>query len=232
VTAMLIDDGHEMDLARLRDYEVDYTPGPVAQQGLAWALRVLSMSYASQRRVLDPSAGAGVFGQQLRPMLHEPFMWAVEPRFEEKGNLKRHYDEVEACAFADADFDDEPFDLIATNPPFSLWTDFLERALDLIHDDGGVLLYGSIAWGQSSEGAKVFEQHRPSNGARIVGRVHHRGPGVNPKTGKPWGADSRDSCWWLWRKRHTPRTWTTENLPELPPEARRWVVKPGTEPTP
>jgi predicted RNA methylase len=232
VTVALIDDGHEMELARLRDYEVDYTPGPVTRQGVEWALRTLSMSYASRKRVLDQSAGAGVFGQQIRPLLHDPFIWAVEPRFEEKGNLKRHYDEVEACRFEDADFDDEPFDLACTNPPFSLWATILERSLDLVHDDGAVLLYGAIAWGQSSEGAKVFSRFRPAHCARVVGRVHHRGPGLNPKTKKPWGADQRDVGWWLWRKRSTPRTWSTENLPELSPEARKWVVKPGTEAAP
>lgn len=235
MTIPLIDDGHASELERLRDLEVDYTPGLVARQGLAWGVGHLFGGVRPHMRFLDPSAGAGVFGQQLAALGHDPdvgFRWAVEPRIEERGNLKRHYHEVETCRFEDADFDDEPFDLAGTNPPFSLWALILERSLDLVGDDGGVLLYGPIAWGQSSDGAKVFARFKPSHCARVVGRVHHRGPGLNPKTKKPWGADSRDVCWWLWSKRDRPRTWSTENLPELPPEARKWVVKPGTEASP
>lgn len=239
---MLIDDGHETGLARLRDFEVDYTPGPVVRQGLQWAIeRLFSVEHFRRfdlrfglqcMRFLDPSAGAGVFGQQLHELGHDVdlgFRWACEPRVEETGNLKRHYHEVETCRFEDADFDDEPFDLVGTNPPFSLWSAILERSLDMVYGDGAVLLYGAIAWGQSSEGAKVFNRFPPSRCARVVGRVHHRGPGLNPETGKKWGADQRDVCWWLWEKRRAAKTWTTENLPELPPEARRWAVKPGTE---
>jgi hypothetical protein len=198
---------------------------------LSWAL-ACQFGGVFPLRFLDPSAGAGVFGQQLHALGHDAiagFRWAVEPRTEEKGNLKRHYHEVEACRFEEADFDDEPFDLAGTNPPFSIWPLILERSLELVHDGGAVLLYGSIAWGQSSEGAAVFAKSRPSRCARVVGRVHHRGPGLNPKTGKPWGADQRDVCWWLWERRRSPKTWTTENLPALPPESRRWTVIPGTE---
>lgn len=238
MTATLIDDGHEAELERLRDFEVDYTPGPVAFQGLGWGAAQLGLLGVLFRkmRFLDSSAGAGVFGQQLQRLGHDAdagMRWAVEPRLEERGNLKRHYHEVESCRFEDTDdLDSEPFDLLGTNPPFSLWMTHLERGLDLVCDGGGVLFYGAIAWGQSSEGAKTFSRFPPTSCARVTGRVHHRGPGLNPKTGKPWGADQRDVCWWLWVKGRAPKTWTTENLPELPPEARRWVVKPGTEPTP
>lgn len=243
ITSPLIDDGHAEDLERLREFEVDYTPGPVVRQGLEWALRRLhEVDYITRfsllagfpgLRFLDPSAGAGVFGAQLDVLGHDPdhgTRWAVEPRPEERANLRRHYHSVASCRFEECnDFDGEPFDLIATNPPFSLWAQFLVRALDLVSKGGAVVLYGSIAWGQSSEGDGVFARLPPSRCARIVGRVHHRGPGNNPKTGKPWGSDLRDMCWWMWRKDRSPNMWLTENLPALPAEARRWTVRPGTE---
>lgn len=236
MTLPLLDDGHAATTERLREYEVDYTPGPVVRQGLEWLVLRLRMVLEFPRwRVLDPSAGAGVFGQQLHAMGHDPdhgFRWAVEPRFEEKGNLKRHYHEVDCCTFEDfADDggrDVEPFDLVAGNPPFTLWPKFVERAYALA-PGGAILLYGSPVWGQSAEGAEVFRRFPPYACARVVGRVHHRGPGLNPKTGKPWGADQRDSCWWLWVPALRPWTWTTANLPALPAEARRWTVRPGTE---
>jgi len=225
----LIEDGHAAGLDRLREFEVDYTPGPVVRQGLAWALRHVGMP----RRFLDPAAGAGVFAQQLDALGHDPdhgFRWAVEPRPEERGNLRRHYHSVASCRFEECEDFGGPFDLIATNPPFSVWPQFLARSLDLVSDRGAVLFYGSLAWGQSGEGAEVFSRLPPTACARVVGRVHHRGPGVNPKTGKPWGADLRDMCWWLWDRGSKHRApWLTENLPPLPAESRRWIVRPGTE---
>lgn len=231
--SLLIDDGHAAHIDRMREFEVDYTPGPVVRQGLEWGLASSWRHRLPGMRFLDPSAGAGVFGQRLGALGHYPSVgmrWAVEPRAEETGNLKRHYDEVESCRFEECDdFDGEPFDVIGTNPPFSLWAMFLERALDLVSDGGMVLFYGALAWGQSSEGARVFSRSMPSACARVVGRVHHRGPGLNPKTGKRWVGDKRDTCWWLWRRGLRQRAWTTENLPALPAEARRWTIRPGTE---
>lgn len=224
MTDYLLNDGHDAELERLREYEADYTPGPVVRQGLEWALQRVGMPL----RFLDPSAGAGVFGQQLSALGHDGLRWAIEPRREERG-LGRHYQVVTISRFEETDFDD-PFGLIATNPPFSMWPTFLTCALDLVEEGGAVLFYGSIAWGQSGAGAPIFATHPPIRCARVVGRVIHRGPGLNPKTNKPWASDQRDTCWWLWVKGHHPRGWTTENLPALPKEARRWTVKPGTEP--
>ena len=234
----LIDDGHVEKLERDREFEVDYTPSGVVRQGLDW----LANYYAAAEgwpplRVLDPCAGAGVFGQQAKkvwPALM--LLTGVEPRSEEhdEGNILRNYSDtvhglgrrVGCTAQEYAAESSTGYDITATNPPFTLWDTILRLYLPR---SKWVMLYGTISWGCSEEGNATFAEHPPFACGRVVGRVHHRGPGLNPETGRPWGADQRDVCWWLWKSGHTMPTWSTENLAPLTAAERRWTAKPGSE---
>lgn len=226
----LIDDGHAAQLERERDFEVDYTPGPVVRQGLTWLANYCAADGHQPMTMLDPCAGAGVFGQQAtRVFGTDIYSLGIEPREEERENIVRNYSlfaTMTAEAYA-MRFGQRP-DITATNPPFSLWPEILRLYLPRSR---WVMLYGTISWGCSDAGAEIFRNTPPFACARVVGRVHHRGPGLNPETGKPWGADQRDVCWWLFRHGNTHPAWATENLAPLPADERRWIVKPGTEVT-
>lgn len=239
----LIDDGHAAQLERDRGYELDRTPAAVCRQGLEWAIDNITSELGWDRipaTMIDIGAGSGVFGQQL--LLAEfsgglpfvPHRIAIEPRPEESPHLRRHYEQIALCTFAkwwtihmSVVQVDPTRAWVACNPAFSIFPDIVRACAQVCV---ATLIYGSIAWGCSEAGAELFEAHPPVACARIVGRVHHRGPGLNPETGKPWGADQRDCCWWLWMRDHDPDRWSTENLPVLPPEQRRWIVAPGAEP--
>lgn len=247
----LIDDGHAAKLERDREYELDRTPAAVCRQGLVWAMEQMhAEDIAVPATTIDIGAGSGVFGQQLPAAMGERSGeddWcerllpqgpvhrvAIEPRVEESPHIRRHYETVSLMTFAewmrrrtDASFSAMTHAWVACNPAFSIFPDIVRTCAPVCV---ATLLYGSIAWGCSEAGAELFEAHPPYACARVVGRVHHRGPGVNPETGKAWGADQRDNCWWLWLKDHAPDRWTTENLPLLPFEQRRWTIPPGQEP--
>lgn len=239
----LIDDGHAAVLERERGYELDRTPGPVCNQGLVWGVhQIVGWGCKVPRTMLDIGAGSGVFGQQL-VLVHREHAErfdegrlqcaAIEPRLEETPHLRRLYEHLYLCTFGK--WMTEPSDLrphlprlwVASNPAFSIFPDIVRACAPVCT---ATLLYGSIAWGCSEAGAELFEEHRPVACGRVIGRVHHRGPGHNPKTGEPWGADQRDNCWWLWMRDHRPDHWMTYNLPLLPSEQRRWTIPPGQEP--
>lgn len=234
----LLDDGHAELLERDRLFEVDRTPAAVVRQGLEWAIELAGIPLGAP--LIDVGAGAGVFGQQYNRVALErgaperPRSVAIEPRGEEAEALQRHYDRVHVCTFA-AFVELELAQRVrgtrdtawcASNPAFSIFPSIVEQLAGELRT---VLLYGSIAWGCSAEGSALFEKHPPFACARVVGRVAHRGPGLNPKDGKPWASDQRDVCWWLWVRGERPRRWTCENLPELDGALRRWRVPPGSE---
>lgn len=251
----LIDDGHVAALERDREYEVDRTPGPVVRQGLNWGAEQFQRYMGRNPTcIIDIGAGSGVFGQQaLHVWGPSPVRIGVEIRPEES-DAARHYDRFvigdalhpavlfdlfpEELAGGPPSRDAEPWvDLVVANPKFSIWAPLLRT---YIQRSRFVLFYGTIAWGcaegtrdeetgEGLTGAELFRDLTPIECARVSGRVAHRGPGLNPKTGEPWGADQRDVCWWLWRRRDHPKKWMTSNLPALSGAERRWTIKPGAE---
>ncbi len=248
----LIDDGHVERLQRDRDHEVDRTPVAVARQGIGWAGPAIEADPRKRAIIIDICAGAGVFSMAAREIMPLRTRVGVEIREEERQNLERHCDEVvigDAISYAA----DAPTDVSATigNPAFSIFPDLLRLYYPI---SKVVLFYGSMQWGCSKAGAELFAEFAPYACARVTGRVGHRGPGINPKNGLPWGADQHDHGFWLWmhdkvalkipkfnalaRDRVEARAigetilaeWLTVQLPYLPDAERRWIVPPGSEP--
>jgi hypothetical protein len=221
---------------RLKQFEVDCTPGPVVRQGFEAVDEILSPR--SRLRVLDLCAGSGVFGQQARRVLKEPELVAVEIREEEKPNLDRHYDEVHIGDFREVVPTLGAFDLVITNPAFSLFVAALEAGTAVIRRGGAVVLLGLNELGtRGSASREAWDEHRPTWQWRIAGTLGFRGPGINPKTKKPWGTDTRSYSWWTWQRRGrredlSRRTWSALDLPLLEAHGRSWKVRPGTEEAP
>lgn len=238
-SAFGFDDGAP-DHERLRTHDADFTPQGIVRQGLTVARFDLGVGHTvSPIRFLDPSSGAGVFGLEARNVfgnrsLHPLHTVGVELRSEELPWIERNYDEaLVGRSFEHVDLGQARFDLIATNPPFSLFPLFLRRCRPLLDDCGYLMMLGLSTWGQSAEGAELFAEHPPIYQYRITGRIGFRGPGTNPKTKKPWGTDQRDYSWWVWTSDVSSGLrgelcWFTRNLPTLPTAQRTWRVKPGT----
>lgn len=213
---------------RWAEHEADFTPEPVVRQGLGWLRELYDC-----RRFLDPCAGAGVFGKVASDLWHSlptnGLSWALEPRLEEKRVLKRHYHEVDCSTYQEAyraGFDDEPWDVIATNPPFSEFANLVRGSLPLLAPEGVLMLLGrSAVMQRGAEKVALCLDEPPTYELRIAGAIGFRGPGHN--------ADSWCYSWWIWceeerRKGRAPR-WTTIQLPMLSAADRRWKVRPGTE---
>lgn len=216
---------------RLKEFEVDCTPGPVVRQ----MFETLDTS-ASGLRILDLCAGSGVFGQQAREVLGDAIesLTAVEIREEERPNLERWYDEVRIGDLREVT-DLGEFDLVVGNPAFSLWLDALTLAESVRASHGVVVMLGLNELGtRGSASREAWYRYTPSEQLRIAGTLGFRGPGLNPKTGKPWGCDQRSYSWWVWRPRGIwgsaeAGSWVARDLPPLPAHERTWRVRPGTE---
>lgn len=234
------------DVQRLRAHEVGRTPTPVVRQWLELQRSRLWPTPTRPLRILDPSAGSGVFGMVARELYPDAYVVAVEPREEEWPHLHRHYDHTFPCAFEEAFAAlaaGEPFDIIATNPPFSRmrpsddegqarldgpWLDGLRL---LLRDSSSVLsllLRTDPFWRTPDDADWFYERHAdgrwlrlPQRESKIPGRIaFYGGSGTAPET----------HSWFTWGKnRSSNSVWTAEMLPRLPAEALRWRVPPGTE---
>lgn len=218
--------------AREREYEADRTPTPVVRQYLEIYKAELDQVDCEPERILDPAAGSGVFGMVCRQLWPNATIVAIEPREEEAANLRRWYDEVNVCRFEQwfSHKRVRSVDLVTTNPPFTLWRQYVEMGVETLRHGGDVIYLLPSALGHAQGASKVFRHAVPTHQGRVVGRINFRGPGVNPETKKKWTSDERDVSWWRWGD-VSSRTggWHAINLPILPAADRRWTVPPGTE---
>lgn len=228
----------EHDQERAREYDFDATPRGVVREICEYLARVVYPHSDRERlRILDPSAGAGVYGSELRRVFPKAEVHAVEPRREEYENLREHYYAIDIMTFAEyaglwRRNGERPFDLIVSNPPFSHFEEFIEDAHDLAHPDGCCICFlGLTQWGQAAGSADLFKRRRPWRQLRIGGRVGFRG--------SKGQTDSREYSHWLWRvlpegeqnlaDGFDMRFTEMYQLPPLPAEARRWRQRPGAE---
>ena len=225
---------------RLRIHEADLTPPDMAGQA-CWALaRYLSLRPA---RILDPTAGAAIFPASAREQWPGVELVGCEARIEEEPHLAYNCDRYYIGDFFRI-FEDPSgeggFDLVLTNPPFTLIPDLLRACLGLVRPGGYVAFLCRMTFGDSEEADPLF---RPpfdlTWSLEFAGRWRFR-VGKNPKNGKPYGVDSVGYRLLVWRRQiGVERAFGTvlmRKLDPLPAASRRWRktasglwVKPGTE---
>jgi hypothetical protein len=223
VSAQLQIEGIENERERWAEYDACFTPRSVVHQALS-RLRSYVRLPKRHGRLLDPSAGAGVFGQVARAVFPCWNLVGIEPRVEERPYLEHHYDHV-VCTTAQRFATDAPFfDVVASNPPWWCWGEVFDAVWPLVLEGGVLAFLGPSTWGHSDEASEcvdVFERVCPAYQWRVRGRIAFNGGS---------GTDNRKCSWWVFVRDSIARTgWLTENLPALPPEARRWTTRPGTE---
>lgn len=237
----LVDDGAEARERTYRAHDADFTPTPVARQLMTF-LRD-TMDFTPERH-LDPCSGAGVFSMVAREVFPHVSSVAIEVRPEEREHVKRNADVGmvgDALALLDAPRGfSRSFGLVASNPAFSLLPELLPRVLRHTRRLGLVAFLGLNSLSQrGKESCKLFQRYPPRWQLRILGPIDFRGGQINPKSGKPYGADPRSYSYWIWRAdgeggsismRHHLGGWRTIDLPWLPSSDRKWRgTRPGTE---
>lgn len=218
--------------------DVAYTPRPVARQLVDW---IDTWGPPVPDLVLDPSAGAGVFGVVAREVWPAAGVIGVEPRDDEL--LPPAYDETwraTAAEYVNDIHGDDLIDVIVTNPPFSLVIDFVELLRPLLTPDGMLILLLPVDWWQRNPSKYAWATDR----RRVAYSATHYAPNLWERVltiggaisfrGKGEGADTRNYAGFVWRKEppkfqtHEALTWPTEPLlPFLPSDQRKWITPPG-----
>lgn len=245
-------------------FDVDYTPPAIPRQ----VYGVLQPEMKVVRRILCPAAGAGVWAMVAREYWPDAVIMAVEIRPEERGHLLRWCNGVviadirrlvEGEGLWSSVQAEGAFDLIADNPPFSLFPvngcehvpnargdrctkckarksqaealkAYVVAMRPLLARGGRLALYWLSDLAQRAKEARaIFAAHPPMYQMRTQ-PTRHRANG---------GVDLRSYSVWVWpdgeprtpeQIEHDPRPRCSMfDLPSLPAAERRWSVVPGTE---
>jgi 16S rRNA A1518/A1519 N6-dimethyltransferase RsmA/KsgA/DIM1 with predicted DNA glycosylase/AP lyase activity len=134
------------------------------------AQKIAGLLRPDEQRVLEPSAGSGQIVWELLQLGHT--VTAIEPnpnrfvRLPQSPNLQRHLGRFENTKIGS-------FDVVVTNPPFTMGIEFLRLALKHIKPDGRVLFLLPSDYFQAQGRAKEFSRLNChiSKMWPIVGRV-------------------------------------------------------------
>lgn len=213
-----------IDPERAKETESAFTPYPVAAQALGRAAEFFQVApthnYKTIKLALDPSAGAGVWCQAMREVFQDPYVFAAELREEERPHLVRNASEFMIGDFLTTQFAEDAFDLLATNPPFTLFKEFADVGLRVAEH---VWLFCPVDICMRKQAdADWFVENQGLVQAEFVtpGPISFLGDG---------NSDFRTYSLWCLGQHNTGPGWHRELLPLLPSSSRRWVHRPGTE---
>jgi len=152
-------------------------PHAIAEFLREWGPRI-----ARPRRILEPCAGAGAFIEPLR------VMWPCAPI--DAFDIEPRHPDVQQ---RDALMDDEPaaYDLIITNPAFSLAQAMVSYCLPRLTKGGRLVLLLPDGFMHSQGRVGWWREHMPEARYAIPYRISFT------KDGK---TDMRDCSWYIWRE--------------------------------
>jgi len=150
------------------DYE---TPDRIARY-------MASLIRPHEHFIIEPSAGTGNISAHLPDGSHcverNPARWAI-------GSTKQpqhHWVCADYLGFEPDVIMNRGADVVIGNPPFSLWVEFLNHSLQLIHRRGRVLFLGPCDTFHKPSTLKALAEPVTVNPMPIVGRVAYMRDGV------------------------------------------------------
>lgn len=138
--------------------------------------------------ILDPCAGNGNFGRVLKRKFFNNIIGAIEIREEEKEGLRKIYDHVRiGNCLNQKVYYDELYDVVITNPPYSLAKEIITHYLEVVKTRETIMLLRTAFL--ESKGRYDFWQKHPVNKLYVM----NKRPSF---TGK--GTDATAYGWFIW----------------------------------
>lgn len=140
-------------------------------------------------KILEPGAGNGNFICVLKELYPKKHITAIEIREEEKESLSKLSNEVKIENFLNTS-NNQKYNIIIGNPPYSKAIEFIEKAFDLL-DDNGILIFLLRTAFLESKSRYEFWQKNPLSRLYTLSK--------RPSfTGK--STDSSSYSWFMWDK--------------------------------
>lgn len=146
-------------------------------------------------RILEPAAGDGAMIDPLQ----ERFPDALVEAFD----VTPQNDRVETSSMFFAEYADHHYDLVMTNPPFSHALQFAERGLELLRENGRLVLLLRLAFLASRKRVAFFRRHLPNEVWVISERQSFVAGGTT---------DWSDHAFFVWKQGRPPKTFRGRHL--------------------
>lgn len=141
-------------------------------------------------KILDPCAGSGHVIQAIREgTLIENYdnvhIDAIEIRPEEENILKPLVDSVKIADFLDEDIHGE-YDLVISNPPYSLAQEFIDKGLECLNENGKLVYLLRTNFLESKKRFQWWQDKLPSGIYVLHARPSFTGSGKTDATSYAW----------------------------------------------
>ena len=146
-------------------------------------------------KVLEPSAGCGNICRAIKDRYPDTYIVANEIRKEENVNLTQCADEIhnlDFLQFRNNMNNNEEYDLIIGNPPFSLAQEFLEKCFEIASDKTDIVMLLRLAFLESRKRYDFWQNHPVSK----VYILSERPCFINGRS------DATAYCFMVWGKRY------------------------------
>lgn len=140
--------------------------------------------------ILEPSAGNGNFISTMKDMGFTNKIDAIEIRREELDNLTKCADDVIIGDFLKIQDLQDKYDVIIGNPPFMYALEFVQKSLDIVKDDGKVIMLLRTAFLESKKRFEFLRKYPPNE----LYTLHERPKFVGD------GTDRYAYSWFVWDK--------------------------------
>lgn len=150
-------------------------------------------------KILEPCVGEGHIIKE------------VIDYYKEKNNIEyttldivdRGFSDTIVCDFLNWKFD-KKYDLIITNPPYSLATEFVEKSIGGLSNKGYLAMFLKIQFLEGKKREELFKKYPPKYIYVFRNRMAtwNNGQPKDPETGKKW-ATTMCHAWFIWQKDST-----------------------------
>lgn len=141
-------------------------------------------------KILDPCAGSGHVIQAINEMYNNVHVDAIEIRPEEKEILNKYTDSIQIGDFLETDIK-TGYDLVISNPPYSLAQEFIDKGLKCLNDTGKLVYLLRTNFLESNKRFKWWQNKLPSG----IYVLHARPSFTDDKH-----TDACSYSWFVWDK--------------------------------
>lgn len=188
----------------------DFYPTPSA---LCVAALNLLPKYFTPRRVLDPGAGAGVWGEVARARWSEAYMVGVELRDDATPNAA--YDDWQTGDFML--YGGSGYDLVIGNPPYKYAEKFIRLSNEMLAPGGWIVFLLRLAFLEGQDRGAGLWREMPPQSVHVLSRR----PSFITSGAKKGNTDATAYAVYVWRKPHNDQTtllwldWNPEPISEM-----------------